>query len=66
MFARIPSAPVVPAAQRPDTFEPLHLMLVKTPSFTPRGRKWLERTRTGVFDGRELQRLIRLEKLSLG
>ena len=66
MDARIPSAPVAPAVQRPEHFEPLHLLLVKTPSLTPRGRRWLERARAGVFDGRELQRLIRLEKLSLG
>lgn len=41
-------------------------MLVETPSLTQRGRVWLEREQLGAFDGLELQRLIRLEKLSLG
>jgi hypothetical protein len=44
-------------------------MLVKTPSLTPRGRAWLERApaqQSGGFNGLELERLIRLEKLSLG
>jgi len=64
MFARISSAPVAPESPAPS--EPVHLMLVKTPSLTQRGRAWLERTQAGVFDGLELQRLIRFEKLSLG
>jgi hypothetical protein len=44
----------------------VHLLLVKTPSLTARGRRWLERAQLGAFDGVELQRLIRFEKLSLG
>jgi hypothetical protein len=66
MFARISSAPVEPATQPPARTEPVHLMLVKTPSLTQRGRAWLERTQAGAFDGLELERLIRFEKLSLG
>jgi len=66
MFARISSAPLAPATPPPVRTEPLHLMLVKTPSLTQRGRAWLERTQAGAFDGLQLQRLIRFEKLSLG
>jgi len=66
MFARTPSAPVAPATQAAAQSEPLHLLLVKTPSLTARGRIWLERAQLGAFDGVELQRLIRFEKLSLG
>jgi hypothetical protein len=68
MFARNSSAPVVPATQPPARTEPLHLMLVKTPNLTQRGRGWLERrqAQAGTFDGLELERLIRFEKLSLG
>jgi hypothetical protein len=66
MFASPPSASVAPIAQPSEQSEPVHLLLVKTPSLTPRGRVWLERAQLGAFDGRELQRLIRLEKLSLG
>lgn len=66
MFASPPSASVAPITQPAEQSEPVHLLLVKTPSLTPRGRLWLERAQLGAFDGRELQRLIRLEKLSLG
>jgi len=66
MFASTPNAAVTPASRPPVQSEPVHLLLVRTPSLTPRGRRWLERAQLGAFDGRELQRLIRLEKLSLG
>jgi hypothetical protein len=66
MFASTPSAPVAPATQSSAPSEPVHLMLVSTPSLTPRGRVWLERAQLEAFDGLELQRLIRFEKLSLG
>jgi hypothetical protein len=66
MFARISEPPAAPTAQPPTGVEPVHLMLVQTPDLTQRGRAWLERAHAGAFDGRELQRLIRLEKLSLG
>ena len=66
MFASISSAPVAPAVEHPVSGQTIHLMLVKTPSLTPRGRVWLERARLGAFDGVELARLIRFEKLSLG
>ncbi|HYP99725.1 MAG TPA: hypothetical protein VER96_13715 [Polyangiaceae bacterium] len=66
MFATTPSAPVAPNAQPAAQSEPVHLLLVSTPSLTPRGRVWLERAQLAAFDGLELQRLIRLEKLSLG
>jgi|GEM_PF-1303778 len=70
MFASTSSAPIAPstparAAQSPCS-EPLHLMLVPTPSLTQRGRDWLERMKVGPFDGVALERLIRWEKLSLG
>ncbi|HYQ28671.1 MAG TPA: hypothetical protein VER04_15675 [Polyangiaceae bacterium] len=66
MFASISSAPVAPAVEHPVSGQTIHLMLVKTPSLTPRGRVWLERARLEAFDGVELQHLIRLEKLGLG
>jgi hypothetical protein len=68
MFASTSSAPVAFATHVPlrKENEPLHLMLVQTPSLTERGRAWLERAQMGAFDGLELQRFIRLEKLSLG
>jgi hypothetical protein len=66
MFASTPSTPVAPTTQSAAHSEPVHLLLVETPSLTPRGHLWLERAQLGAFDGLELQRLIRLEKLSLG
>ena len=66
MFAPSSSAPAAPAGERPPKNETIHLMFVETPSLTPRGRLWLERAQVGAFDGVELERLIRLEKLSLG
>jgi hypothetical protein len=66
MFDARSSAPSAPAAQPPPKSETIHLMLVKTPKLTVRGRIWLERAQLGAFDGLELERLIRLEKLSLG
>jgi len=70
MFARTSSEPVALATQLPQrAAEPLHLLLVETPNLTPRGRAWLEShqaQQSGNFDGLELQRLIRFEKLSLG
>jgi len=44
----------------------LHLLLVRTPKLTVRGRLWLERSHSGEFDALTLQRLIRMEQLSLG
>jgi len=66
MFVRPSDAPGAPTVQPPTSAEPVHLMLVQTPDLTQRGRAWLEQAHSGSFDGRELQRLIRLEKLSLG
>lgn len=66
MFANTPSAPPVAPDTHSSGSEPLHLLLVETPSLTQRGRAWLERAQLGAFDGLELQRLIRFEKLSLG
>jgi len=66
MFANTPSAPPVAPDTQSAESEPLHLLLVETPSLTQRGRAWLERAQLGAFDGLELQRLIRFEKLSLG
>jgi len=43
-----------------------HLMLVGTPRFSPRGLAWLRRSSGAEFDGVELQRMITLERLSLG
>ncbi|HET7543120.1 MAG TPA: hypothetical protein VFK05_24775 [Polyangiaceae bacterium] len=66
MFVRNSDAPGAPTAEPSSKADPVHLLLVQTPDLTQRGRAWLERAHSGAFDGRELQRLIRLEKLSLG
>jgi hypothetical protein len=66
MFERSSGAAASPPAEPPASIETIHLLLVETPDLTPRGREWLERAQVGAFDGLELQRLIRLEKLSLG
>jgi hypothetical protein len=66
MFASSPTAPVALPTRESVRSEPLHLLLVQTPALNQRGRAWLERAQAGGFDARELQRLIRLEKLSLG
>ncbi len=68
MFAQTLCAPVAlqtPAPSVQDT-KCVHLMLVRTPKITPRGLAWLQRSQQGEFDGVQLQRLIRMEKLSLG
>jgi hypothetical protein len=66
MVQRTSSEPAAPAPHPQPSGETVHLMFVKTPDLTPRGRIWLERAQLGAFEGIELQRLIRLEKLSLG
>lgn len=66
MFAANSSIPGTPAGQRVRGTDTVHLMWVETPSLTQRGRAWLERANLSAFDGIELQRLIRFEKLSLG
>lgn len=43
-----------------------HLMLVGTPRLSLRGLTWLRRSTSADFDGIELQRMITLERLSLG
>ncbi len=50
----------------PSEQKVVHLMLVRTPRLNPRGLAWLQRSHHGEFDGLQLQRLIRMEKLSLG
>lgn len=69
MFARTSNGPVTPGPQPPVNIETVHLMLVKTPSLTPRGQAWIERAQapqSDAFNPVELERLIRFEKLSLG
>jgi hypothetical protein len=69
MFAQNACAPVAPhQSSSPTVSEPkvVHLMLVRTPRLTPRGLAWVQRSQQGEFDGLQLQRLIRMEKLSLG
>jgi hypothetical protein len=67
MFAHNACAPAAPQpAIPPSEQKDVHLMLVRTPRLTPRGLAWLQRSHTGEFDGLQLQRLIRMEKLSLG
>jgi hypothetical protein len=43
-----------------------HLMLVGTPRLSARGLAWLQQCAGSVFDGSELQRMLTLERLSLG
>jgi len=68
MFAQTRRAPVAPHETATLSQDPkrVHLMLVCTPKLTPRGLAWLHRSQQGEFDGVQLQRLIRMEKLSLG
>ena len=65
MFAQDTRAPATQNMPQADQ-KRVHLMLVRTPKLTPRGLAWLERSRAGEFNGRTLQRLIQMEKLSLG
>lgn len=51
---------LVPQARR------THLMLVGKPRLSTRGSNWLSRTPGVEFDGVELQRMLTLERLSLG
>jgi hypothetical protein len=67
MFAKNACAPVAPSpSSLPYEPKVVHLMLVRTPRLNPRGLAWLQRSQQGEFDGLQLQRLIRMEKLSLG
>jgi hypothetical protein len=67
MFVQNACAPVAPLPSVPPSEQRVvHLMLVRTPRLTPRGLAWLQRSHNGEFDGLQLQRLIRMEKLSLG
>ena len=43
-----------------------HLMLVGTPRMSARGLAWVKRLPDSDFDGPTLQRMITLERLSLG
>ena len=43
-----------------------HLMLVERPQATPRGLAWARRKDAPVFDGLELESMLRLERLNLG
>jgi len=43
-----------------------HLMLVGKPRLSERGANWLSRSPGVEFDGVELQRMLTLERLSLG
>jgi hypothetical protein len=67
MFAQNACAPAAPLSST-SSCEPkvVHLMLVRTPRLNPRGLAWVKRSQQGEFDGLQLQRLIRMEKLSLG
>jgi hypothetical protein len=66
MFPDISSRSPAATPYVPVSIEPVHLMFVETPRLTPRGWAWLARSQIGDFDGIELERLIRFEKLSLG
>jgi hypothetical protein len=64
-------APTNPIGPRPVGLESVtprrtHLMLVGTPSLPGRGQAWLRRHPDSDFDGTALQRLLTLERLSLG
>jgi hypothetical protein len=50
----------VPPARR------THLMLVGTPRLSARGVDWVQRRALVDFDGTVLQRMLTLERLSLG
>ncbi|MET0793153.1 MAG: hypothetical protein ABW061_16655 [Polyangiaceae bacterium] len=66
MFAQNACAPAAPRSSAPPGDSKVHLLLVRTPRLNPRGLAWLQRAQQAEFDGLQLQRLIRMEKLSLG
>jgi len=63
-----PTNPIGPRSVGLESVAPrrTHLMLVGTPRLPGRGQAWLQRHADGDFDGTELQRLLTLERLSLG
>jgi len=56
-----PSSPLEPV--RPAH---IHLLLVPSPSPTPRSLAWARRGSSPVFDATALQSMLRLERLNLG
>lgn len=67
--SELPTRPIHP---RPSpTLEPVtpvrtHLLLVRSPSPTPRGLAWARRGQGPGFDATRLQTMLRLERLNLG
>ncbi|HKY34336.1 MAG TPA: hypothetical protein VJN18_00220 [Polyangiaceae bacterium] len=58
-------------ARAERSFEPVasartHLLLVHSPSPTPRGLAWARRGGAPAFDAAGLQSMLRLERLNLG
>jgi hypothetical protein len=68
----IDEAPTRPIGPRPVALAPTaparrtHLMLVGTPRLSVRGAIWLRHRAEAEFDGVALQRMLTLERLSLG
>ncbi len=62
--AERPTLPCTPEPAAPSAPSRTHLMLVREPSLTPRGLVWAQAKLP--FDGRDLQRLLLLERLNLG
>ena len=66
--AEAPTNPIGPHPVGLESVTPrrTHLMLVGTPRLPGRGQVWLRRHPDSDFDGVTLQRLLTLERLSLG
>jgi hypothetical protein len=67
--SELPTRPIHP---RPSpVLEPVipvrtHLLLVRSPSPTPRSLAWARRGQSAEFDATRLQTMLRLERLNLG
>jgi hypothetical protein len=65
----LPTRPIHPRPTR--SFEQVppsrtHLLLVRSPSPTPRNLAWARRGQTPAFEASRLESMLRLERLNLG
>jgi len=68
-ISEVPTNPIGPRPVGLGESTPVrrtHLMLVGTPRMSQRGSAWVKRRADADFDGTGLQRMLTLERLSLG
>jgi hypothetical protein len=68
-ISEVPTNPIGPRPLALAESAPVrrtHLLLVGTPRMSPRGLAWMKRRPGADFDGTGLQRMLTLERLSLG